>query len=97
MPNPLKTAVPDNRTPCDWVPLTLSSDVDLTDPEGPTGGNMARALFVVGAGNLVFLAGGAPNLTPAARTLAVPANFQLSGIVQKVYMTSTATGVWALL
>lgn len=97
MPFPKKTAVPDNRTPVDWVPLSLSEDVDLTDPDGPTKGNMARSLFVVGAGDVVFLAVGANGLEPTARTLTVPANFLLSGVIQKVYSSTTATGVWALL
>lgn len=98
MPNPIKVAASDGRPGMDWVPIDVSGgDVDLTDPSGPTGGWCARQLFVTGTGDVVFLGVGAPNLDPASRTVTVPDNFYLQGIVQKVYQTGTdATGIFAL-
>lgn len=83
MMNPTGVAV-------DIIPLTLSGgDIDLTDPEGPTGGYCGRALLIGStAGNVKFK----PAITdPTARTQAVAANQQIDGGVQYVYSTSNGT------
>lgn len=61
----------------DFLPITLSgADVDLTDPDGPTGGYSCRAVKVGGtAGNLVVMTLRSGGLgTPVARTIPVAAN-----------------------
>lgn len=99
MPDPVKTAVPDNRTAVAWVPLDVSADdADLTDPAGPTGGNVARELFITTGGDVVFWDLGAPNLPAAERTQTVPDNFYLQCCVKKVVSSgTTAEGITALL
>ena len=83
----------------DWVPITLSGDnVDLLSTSGPTGGIIARSLYITVAGNVVFetLGGGAG----VSRTVTVPANFYLSAYITKIYSAgngTTATGVFAIL
>ena len=73
--------------PVDWVPLTLSSDVDLTDDAGPTSGYCARCLLVGST------AGNVKVDTPfgTARTIPVAANQCLYGIFTKVYSTANGT------
>lgn len=61
----------------DFLPITLSgADVDLTDPDGPTGGYSARAVQIGStAGNLVVMTVRSGGLgTPVARTIPVAAN-----------------------
>lgn len=83
--------------PVDQIPLTLSSDVDLTDPTGPTGGYCARALLIGStAGNVVVMPAGGDTY----RTIPVAANQQLQGAVQTVRSIgngTTAATVTALL
>lgn len=72
----------------DTVPLTLSgSDLDLTDPAGPTGGYCARALLIGStAGNVKF-----DTMTGETRTQAVAANQRLEQAVAKVYSSANGT------
>lgn len=61
----------------DFLPITLSgSDVDLTDPAGPTDGYCARAVKIgATGGNLVVMTVRSGGLsTPVARTIPVSAN-----------------------
>lgn len=84
MMNPTGVAV-------DIIPLTLTEDVDLTDPEGPTGGYCARALLIGStAGNVVFKAA---RTDAESRTIAVAANQLVEGSVQ--FVSSTGNGTTA--
>lgn len=99
MPNPIKIAAYDNRPGLDRIDVTPDgADVDLTDPEGPTAGWCARNLFITGAGDVKYLAVGAPGQTPVARTETCTAGQTLNVMVQKVYDTGTdATDIIAVL
>ncbi len=70
------------------IPLTLSgSDLDLTDPAGPTGGYCARALLVGStAGNLKF-----KDMLGNTCTQAVAANERLDVGAQYVFNVSNGT------
>lgn len=71
----------------DLYPVTPS---DSTDNVGD--GNVAIALYIETAGNVVFL-----NKDGVERTVAVPANFYLMSSVTRVKSTgTTASGIHAL-
>lgn len=80
----------------DWVPLTLSgADLDLSDPDGPTGGFCARSLYVTVGGVVKF-----DTLRGTGRNPTVGDKSYVPAIVKKVYATAngtTATGVWAII
>ena len=75
----------------DTVPITLSGgsgvDVDLTDPNGPTGGYCARGV-VIGdtAGNVKF-----DTMTGETRTVAVIAGQFLRQYIAKIYSSADGT------
>ena len=61
----------------DFLPITVTgADIDLTDPDGVTGGYSCRAVQIGGtAGNLVVMTLRSGGLdTPASRTIPVAAN-----------------------
>lgn len=102
---PIYLASAGTETGYDMIDVTPDGeDVDLTDPEGPTGGLCARALYIEGQGDVAFQAVGAPGGTGTAppavgtRVVAVPDNFLLQCQVQKIVdATTDASGIWAIL
>lgn len=103
---PILFASSGNESGYDMINVTPSgSNVDLTDPDGPTAGLCARALYIEGAGNVAFQAVGATGTaagvsppTVATRVVAVPDSYLLQCHVQLVVNgTTTATGIWAVL
>ena len=68
--------------PEDWAPVTL--DADIANCSG---------LYITGAGNVSFYTRASPAV---ARTMSVPANFFLPGIITRVLTSgTTATGLFA--
>lgn len=69
------------------IPLTLTSDVDLTDPAEQTGGYCARAILIGStAGNVKV-----DSIDGTTSTIAVAANQLLELAVKKVYSTGNGT------
>lgn len=92
--------------PFDRIALTVSSDIDFTDPDGPTGGVCPRGLYAAGAGNLVLTFVGTPGglgsgtapVSPTARTVPVAAAGTVYGFFTALTASgTTATGVSALI
>jgi hypothetical protein len=80
-----------------YVPITLTgADIDLTDPNGPTGGISARSLAIGGTGGTVVVCcmDGTDNVTvPVSANTTVPLG------VAKIYSaadgtTATPVGVY---
>ncbi len=80
----------------DWVPITLSGDnIDLTSASGPTGGIIARSLYVETGGVVKF-----DSLAGQARGPTMGNNSYLLCNVKLIYSSgngTTASGIWAIL
>ncbi len=76
------------------IPLTISGDVDLTDPTGQTGGYCARALLIGAAsGNVEFI-----DVTDGdAQIVPVAANQLLEQAVMIIVASGTSVDVSAVL
>lgn len=104
MPNPV-VFVPDNgQVAYDWIALNTSTDIDFTDPDGPTGGICPRGIAATVAGNVVATFTGAPGgmgvtpPTPAAATLPFAAKETKWGYYVSITSSgTTATGLFAIL
>lgn len=78
----------------DWVPLTLSSDADLTDSGGQTGGVLPRRIMIGGTGGNIKV----DTVLGTGRVIAVSPYQIIPIVVTKVYSSgngTTATPVYA--